>query len=76
MRHLGTGLLVAGAAIGVAVGGAMLMGVGVVGMPWLVTVGLTKLALLSSGGLMAAGAACLRLDRRAGERPRLPREPR
>lgn len=71
MRRIGMFLLVSGAVVGAAVGFGMLAGVTLPGMPWLVAVGLTKLTLLSSAGLMAAGAFCLRLDRRSVEHARL-----
>jgi hypothetical protein len=60
--------MLAGAAVGGAVGAAMLLHVQLPGTPWLVAVGLTKLTLLSSGALMAAGAAVQRIARRQEER--------
>ena len=73
MRKVGNGLLVSGAVIGAAVGGAMLAGVHLTGVSWLVAVGLAKLTLVASGGLMATGAVCLRLDQRASAKA-LPRD--
>jgi hypothetical protein len=61
--------MMGGAALGFGVGVAMLGGLHFAG-PWLVAVGLTKLTLLASGGLMATGAVCIRLARRA-EKQRL-----
>jgi len=71
VRRLGTTLLLLGAAVGGVVGVAMLAGVQMPGASWIVAVGLTKLTLAASGGLMMAGAVCLRLDRRESERRRL-----
>jgi len=73
MRRLGSILLIAGVVVGAGVGLALLSGVRIVGVPWIVAVGLTKLTLLTSSGLMAAGAVCLRLDRRAESRHLLSR---
>jgi hypothetical protein len=71
MRPLGTLLLVLGALIGSMVGVALLFGVQLPGLPWLVALGLVKLTLIASGGLMAGGAVLHRLARRAEERERL-----
>ncbi|HEY9228006.1 MAG TPA: hypothetical protein VIP11_15220 [Gemmatimonadaceae bacterium] len=68
---MGRVLLIGGATVGVGIGAALLAGISLVGVPWLVAVGLTKLALLGAAGLIAAGAVCLRLDRRAAERAAL-----
>jgi hypothetical protein len=68
MRGLGNLLLALGVLVGVIVSAAMLAGISLPGVPWLVAVGLVKLALVSSGGLMAAGAVCLRLANRADQR--------
>lgn len=65
LRRIGSLLLFLGVTVGVAVGVAMLLGLRPAAMSWLVAVGLTKLALIASGGLMAAGALCLRLDNRS-----------
>ena len=71
MRLLGWALLSLGVLVGSMVGLAMLGGPHLTGLSWLVAVGLAKLTLLTSGGLMAGGAVCLRLDRRAAERAAL-----
>lgn len=71
MRSAGTLLLMAGALAGALVGLGLLFGIPVPGLPWLLVVGLVKLALLGSLGLMASGAVLLRLARRADERARL-----
>jgi len=70
MRIVGNLLLAVGALIGLLVAGAMLTSP-TIHLPWLVVIGLTKLVLISSGGLIAAGAVCLRLANRADERRRL-----
>lgn len=66
-------MLAAGAAMGAAVGIGLFAGIHVASVPWVIAVGLTKLTLLASGGLMAAGAVCLRLGRRREARM-LPRD--
>jgi hypothetical protein len=71
MRPLGTSLLALGVLLGCVIGAGILFGVEVPGLSWLVTVGLAKLALMASGGLMAGGAVLHRLARRAEERDRL-----
>jgi hypothetical protein len=71
MRVVGTILLVLGALLGCAVGIGMLFGVTVPGVSWLVAVGLVKLTLMASGGLMAVGAVVQRLARRTKDREQL-----
>jgi hypothetical protein len=71
MRPLGALLLALGVLLGCAVGVALLLGVQLPGVTWLVAVGLTKLTLIASGGLMGAGAVLLRLAKRSDERDRL-----
>ena len=61
-------LLALGAILGGAVGLAMLVGTPFVGLSWLVAIGVAKLALVASAGLMTGGAALLRIDRRRQER--------
>ena len=63
-----------GALVGAGVGVAMLAHAGIAGAPWLVNVALAKLGLVASGGLMAGGAATVRLAKRREQR-RLPRGP-
>jgi hypothetical protein len=69
LRWVGNSLLGLGVVVGGAVGVAMLTGVHLAGVSWLVAVGIAKLTLVASVGLMAGGAVCLRLDYR--ERGRL-----
>jgi hypothetical protein len=73
MRRLGNLLLTLGALMGGAVGVGLLLGISLPGVPWLIAVGLVKLALLGSGGLMATGAVLQRLSRRSEDRARLSR---
>ena len=53
-----------GAAIGVVVGLAILAHFGLAGAPWLVNVALAKLGVVASLGLMAGGAAGVRIANR------------
>ena len=71
MRPLGTALLILGILLGSSIGIGMLLGVTVPGVSWLVAVGLTKLALIASGGLIASGALLQRLAKRVEDRARL-----
>jgi hypothetical protein len=71
MRPFGSLLLTLGVLLGCAVGVALLLGVQVPGVWWLVAVGLTKLTLIAAGGLMAAGALMIRLAKRSDARDRL-----
>ena len=59
-----------GAGIGVAVAFAMFAHLGVAG-PWLVNVALAKLGVVAALGLMAGGAAAVRIGKRQ-EKARLP----
>lgn len=68
MRVLGTTLLVLGVLVGCSVGVGMLLGVSVPGVSWLLAVGLAKLTLIASAGLMAAGAMLQRLAKRSEAR--------
>jgi hypothetical protein len=58
---LGVGV---GAAVGVAIGAHL----GLAGVPWLVNVALAKLGLIAAGGLIAGGAAAIRLANRRERR--------
>lgn len=71
MRVLGTILLVLGALIGTGIGIGMLLGVSVPGVPWLVAVGLVKLTLIASAGMIAGGAVLQRLAKRVEDRERV-----
>jgi hypothetical protein len=71
MRPLGTLLLALGVLVGCAVGIGLFLGVQIPGVSWLVAVGLVKLTLMTSGGLIAAGAVLHRLARRSEQRDRV-----
>ena len=64
MRPLGTVLMTGGLVLGIGVGVAIIAGPQLFALPWMVSVGLAKLTLLASGGLMGAGAICHRLAAR------------
>src|SRR5215207_2018351 len=61
MKPLGTILMIGGAAVGFAAGIWVLTGPTSVGLPWPVTVGLVKLTVLGSFGMMGLGAVLTRL---------------
>jgi hypothetical protein len=71
MRSVGSGLITIGVLLGTVLGVALLSGVSVPGLPWLIAVGLAKMVFFSSLGLIGAGAALHRLARRQEERARL-----
>lgn len=74
MRRIGQLLMLLGVAVGGAVGLAILLHITIPGVSWLVAVGLAKLSLVASGGLLAAGATFQRIAaRRESERQVLPR---
>jgi hypothetical protein len=64
VRPLGTVLMIGGLVLGIGVGVAIIAGPHFFSLPWVVSVGLAKLTLLASGGLMGAGAICHRLAAR------------
>jgi hypothetical protein len=64
VRPLGTMLMISGLVLGVGVGVAIVGGPQFFSLPWMVSVGLAKLTLLASGGLMGVGAVCHRLAAR------------
>lgn len=68
MKRFGQFLMGLGAAVGVAVAVAMLAHLGVNGASWLVDVALAKLGLVAAGGLMAGGAATVRIAKRRDPR--------
>ena len=74
MRGVGQFLMILGALVGGAVGLGMLAGLSIPGVSWIVAVGLAKLAIVASGGLMAGGAVLQRLAARREEPRRLPPE--
>jgi len=72
MKLIGNVLFALGIVLGTLIGFGILLGVSVPGVPWLVAVALTKLALLGSLGLIATGGVLHRLARRQEARDRLP----
>lgn len=72
MRLLGQVLMALGVAVGGAVGLALLFHLSIPGMPWLLALGLAKLTLVGSAGLLGAGAFIQRLANRHDELPALP----
>ncbi|MGQ0764726.1 MAG: hypothetical protein ACT4OZ_03565 [Gemmatimonadota bacterium] len=75
MRRFGMLLTAIGLLVGLAVSLALIAGVTMPGVPWLVTVGLVKLSYIASVGLIASGAVLRKLAKRAEEeakRERLP----
>jgi hypothetical protein len=64
VRPLGTVLMIGGLVLGVGVGVALIAGPQFFSLPWMISVGLAKLTLLASVGLMGAGAMCHRLAAR------------
>jgi protein-S-isoprenylcysteine O-methyltransferase Ste14 len=77
MRRFGQLLAVLGLLIGGAAAIAIIFPVHLVGISWLIAVGLIKLTFATSLGLIAGGAVLQRIARRTEERERLsaPLEP-
>lgn len=71
MKPVGSVLMVAGVSIGIAVGIAILAGVSIPNIPWIIGVGLAKLVILSALCLIGAGAMLHRLGTRAENRNKL-----
>ena len=71
MRLLGRALAALGLIVGIALGGALLLPIHLVGVSWLIAVGLAKLTFLGSLGLIGAGAVLQRMANR-DERAKLP----
>lgn len=68
MRRLSMVLMGLGVTVGVGLSAAMLLHLGIPGVHWLILVGLAKLTLAGSLGLIAAGAVVRRLAIRAEQR--------
>jgi hypothetical protein len=64
MRRFGQLLMMLGLGVGSAVGLAILLHLSIPGVSWIVAVGLAKLTLVSSVGLLGAGAALQRIANR------------
>jgi hypothetical protein len=64
-------LIAAGVIVGLAVAVAVIPGVHLVVLPWIIGVGLAKLTLLASLGLIGAGAFCQRIELREEQQAKL-----
>lgn len=71
MHRFGQALLWLGLVIGIVGGVGLTLALHTGGLTWLVAIGLSKLTLLASGGLMAGGAVLQRFARREAERKAL-----
>ena len=71
MKLLGHILLALGALVGFAAGVSLLLGIDRLRLPWLVAIGLVKLTIVASFGIMTAGAMLIRLTRKARARTRV-----
>lgn len=71
MRRLGQILTILGAIVGIGAALAMILPVELAGVSWLIAVGLLKLTLAASLGMIAGGAVLQRIARRTEERERL-----
>jgi hypothetical protein len=68
MKKLGSLLMLLGALIGVGASVWIAVGLDVAALPWLISVGLVKLAIASSLGVMGVGALLMRIANRRDER--------
>lgn len=75
MKKLGSALMALGAFVGVGAGAWIIFGRPAVGLPWLLSIGLVKLTLLASTGIVGAGAGLVRLAKRADHRNQLAARP-
>jgi hypothetical protein len=64
MKRLGSALMALGVLVGVGAALWVAAGLERIGLPWLVALGLVKLTIVASFGLMAAGAVLVRVARR------------
>lgn len=68
-------LLILGALLGAAAGIALVLGLRLDQLPpWMITVGMYKLAFIAAGGLLVAGALLGRAARSRSSRPEMPNE--
>ena len=65
MKRLGSALMLLGGLVGVAAAIWVALGLERPGLPWLVAVGLVKLTVVASFGIMGAGAMMIRIGKRA-----------
>jgi hypothetical protein len=70
MKRIGAALMFLGVLVGIAAGVWVAMGLDTVHLPWLVSVGLVKLIMVASFGIMGAGAVLTRIARNAETRAR------
>jgi hypothetical protein len=68
MKKLGSLLMLLGALIGVGASVWIAVGLDVAALPWLISVGLVKLTVAASLGVMGAGAVLTRLANRRDKR--------
>ena len=71
MKRLGAVLLVLGALVGCIAGIWVMIGLDAVHLPWIVSIGLVKLILAASLGIMAGGAVLVRLAKKSEGRSRI-----
>jgi hypothetical protein len=74
MRFFGTLLMALGILVGIAAAALTLLGAGGLGVPWLLSVAITKLTFMGALGLLGGGAVLHRIDRRRQERQLPPGE--
>lgn len=72
MKRIGQALMMLGAGVGGVVAVAMAGHFGLVGAPWIVNIALAKLGIVAAGGLMAVGAATVRIANRREQSNLLP----
>jgi hypothetical protein len=70
MKRIGAALMILGAIVGVVAGAWVVVGLDRVHLPWLISVGLVKLIVAASFGIMGAGAMLTRIARKAESRAR------
>jgi len=74
MKRLGQAFMLLGAGVGAVIALAIAAHYGLAGAPWIVNVALAKLGIVASGGLIAAGAATVRIANRREKSNLLPRQ--
>ena len=70
MKRAGSLLVAVGGLVGIGAAAWVALGVQRFGHSWLVAIGLVKLTVVASLGLMAAGAVLIRLANRSGDAQR------
>ena len=74
MKRLGQAFMLLGAGVWAVIALAIAAHYGLAGAPWIVNVALAKLGIVASGGLIAAGAATVRIANRREKSNLLPRQ--